>query len=46
MRKNKVNQVQRIARLERLFTQMYLKIEAFKVRLEKIENNEDKTTGQ
>ena len=48
MRKNKVNQVQRIARLERLFTQMHLKIEAFKVRLEQCENkhNEDKTTGQ
>ena len=45
MKKNKLNQVQRIARLERLVTEMYLKVEAVKVRIEKIENNEDKTTG-
>ncbi len=45
MRKNKVTQVERIARLERLITEMYLKVEAVKVRIEKIENNEDKTTG-
>ena len=41
MKKNKVTQIQRIARLERLITEMYLKVEALK----KIENNEDKTTG-
>jgi len=47
MKKNKVSQVQRIARLERLFTEMYLKIQAIKVRLEQLEkkDNEDKTTG-
>ena len=47
MRKNKVTQVQRIARLERLFTEMYLKVQAIKVRLEQLENkaNENKTTG-
>jgi hypothetical protein len=45
MKKNKVTQVQRIARLERLITEMYLKVEAVKVRIEKLENNEDKTTG-
>ncbi len=45
MKKNKVTQVQRIARLERLITEMYLKVEAVKVRIEKIENNGDKTTG-
>ena len=41
MKKNKLNQVQRIARLERLLTEMYLKVEAVKVRIEKIENNEN-----
>jgi len=41
MKKNKLNQVQRIARLERLVTEMYLKVEAFKVRIEKLENNEN-----
>lgn len=43
MKKNKLNQVQRIARLERLVTEMYLKVEAFKVRVEQLENknNED-----
>lgn len=45
MKKNKVTQIQRIARLERLITEMYLKVEAVKVRIEKLENNEDKTTG-
>jgi len=47
MKKNKVTQVQRIARLERLFTEMYLKIQAIKVRLEQLEkkDNGDKTTG-
>ena len=45
MKKNKLNQVQRIARLERLLTEMYLKVEAVKIRIEKIENNGDKTTG-
>ena len=45
MKKNKVTQVQRIARLERLITEMYLKVEAVKVRIEKLENNGDKTTG-
>ncbi len=45
MRKNKVTQVERIARLERLITEMYLKVEAVKIRIEKIENNGDKTTG-
>lgn len=45
MKKNKVTQIQRIARLERLITEMYLKVEALKVRIEKLENNEDKTTG-
>ena len=45
MKKNKVTQIQRIARLERLITDMYLKVEAVKVRIEKLENNEDKTTG-
>lgn len=45
MKKNKVTQVQRIARLERLITEMYLKVEALKVIIEKLENNEDKTTG-
>ncbi len=45
MKKNKVTQVQRIARLERLITEMYLKVEALKVIIQKIENNEDKTTG-
>jgi hypothetical protein len=46
MKKNKLNQVQRIARLERLVTEMYLKVEAFKVRVEQLENKyEDKTTG-
>ena len=37
MKKNKLNQVQRIARLERLVTEMYLKVEAFKVRVEQLE---------
>ncbi len=41
MKKNKLNQVQRIARLERLVTEMYLKVEAFKVRVEQLENNEN-----
>jgi hypothetical protein len=41
MKKNKLNQVQRIARLERLVTEMYLKVEAVKVRIEKLENNEN-----
>ena len=47
MKPKKLNQQQRIARLEKLFTQMYLKLEAFRVRLDKCENkhNEDKTTG-
>ena len=45
MKKNKVTQIQRIARLERLITEMYLKVEALKVIIEKLENNEDKTTG-
>jgi hypothetical protein len=47
MKKNKVTQVQRIARLERLFTEMYLKVQAIKLRLEQLENkdNENKTTG-
>ena len=45
MKKNKVTQIQRIARLERLITEMYLKVEAVKVRIEKLENNENKTTG-
>jgi hypothetical protein len=45
MKKNKVTQIQRIARLERLITEMYLKVEALKVIIQKIENNEDKTTG-
>ena len=45
MKKNKVTQIQRIARLERLITEMYLKVEAVKVRIEKLENNGDKTTG-
>lgn len=45
MKKNKVTQVQRIARLERLITEMYLKVEALKLIIQKIENNEDKTTG-
>ena len=45
MKKNKVTQVQRIARLERLITEMYLKVEALKVIIQKLENNEDKTTG-
>jgi hypothetical protein len=45
MKKNKVTQVQRIARLERLITEMYLKVEALKVIIQKIENNENKTTG-
>jgi hypothetical protein len=46
MKAKKLNQQQRIARLEKLFTQMYLKLEAFKVRLGQCENkhNEDKTT--
>ncbi len=42
MKKNKLNQVQRIARLERLVTEMYLKVEAFKVRVEQLENKDDK----
>ena len=41
MRKNKVTQVQRIARLERLFTEMYLKVQAIKVRLEQLENKDN-----
>ena len=41
MKKNKLNQVQRISRLERLVTEMYLKVEAVKVRIEKLENNEN-----
>ena len=41
MKKNKVTQIQRIARLERLITEMYLKVEAVKVRIEKLENNEN-----
>ena len=41
MKKNKVTQVQRIARLERLITEMYLKVEALKVIIQKIENNEN-----
>jgi hypothetical protein len=45
MKKNKVTQIQRIARLERLITEMYLKVEALKVIIQKLENNEDKTTG-
>lgn len=45
MKKNKVTHIQRIARLERLITEMYLKVEALKVIIQKIENNEDKTTG-
>lgn len=47
MKANKVTQLQRIARLERLFTQMYLKLEALRVKLEnkQEENNGDKTTG-
>jgi hypothetical protein len=45
MKKNKVTQVQRIARLERLITEMYLKVEALKVIIQKLENNENKTTG-
>ncbi|MEJ6792000.1 MAG: hypothetical protein QNK89_04505 [Lacinutrix sp.] len=46
MRKAKASQVQRIANLEKVISQMYLKIEAFKTRvenLEKIIQNEDKT---
>jgi|11BtaG_2_1085332.scaffolds.fasta_scaffold114353_4 hypothetical protein len=42
MKKNKLNQVQRIARLERLVTEMYLKVEAFKVRVEQLENKDEK----
>jgi hypothetical protein len=38
MKPKKLNQQQRIVRLEKLFTQMYLKIEAFKVRLSQCEN--------
>lgn len=45
MKKNKVTQIQRIARLERLITEMYLKVEALKLIIQKIKNNEDKTTG-
>lgn len=41
MKKNKVTQIQRIARLERLITEMYLKVEALKVIIQKIENNEN-----
>ena len=41
MKKNKLNQVQRIARLERLVTEMYLKVEAFKVRVEQLENKDE-----
>jgi hypothetical protein len=42
MKKNKLNQLQRIARLERLLTEMYLKVEAVKIRIEKIENKDGK----
>jgi len=42
MKKNKLNQVQRIARLERLVTEMYLKVEAFKVRVEQLESKDEK----
>lgn len=42
MKKNKLNQVQRIARLERLLTEMYLKVEAFKLRVEQLENKDEK----
>ena len=41
MKKNKVTQIQRIARLERLITEMYLKVEALKVIIQKLENNEN-----
>lgn len=41
MKKNKVTQVQRIARLERLFTEMYLKVQAIKVRLEQLEKKDN-----
>lgn len=48
MRKAKAVQVQRIANLEKVISQMYLKIEAFKTRIDNLEinlKNEDKTTG-
>lgn len=38
MKKNKVTQIQRIARLERLITEMYLKVEAVKLKVEELQN--------
>ncbi|MDB4459764.1 hypothetical protein N9015_01100 [Akkermansiaceae bacterium] len=48
MRKAKASQVQRIANLEKVISQMYLKIEAFKTRIEELEKiikDENKITG-
>lgn len=48
MRKAKAVQVQRIANLEKVISQMYLKIEAFKTRIDNLETNlknENKITG-
>lgn len=47
MRKAKASQVQRIASLEKIMTQMYLKVEALKTIVDNIENGkkENKITG-
>ena len=37
MRKAKASQVQRIANLEKIMSQMYLKIEAFKIKVDQLE---------
>ena len=37
MRKAKASQVQRIANLEKIISQMYLKIEAFKIKVDQLE---------